>query len=160
MNHSICYFYCKEIVGLNRGGGCCTSQFWRTHAVKFDELLKVWRTLTELRTALFKFVKMRESLRTQNFGRTPNWTHKKIWTLTLTLWTHKKDYSGCSSPWQKHPNAWPHASKLPHMQRGRQRGKCTHRGLSQAAAWRTFHVPELRAKGTGRALFSCSIYAL
>jgi len=50
------------------------------HAVKFDELLKVRRTLTELRTALFKFVKMREIPRTRTFGRTSNRT-----TLVLPI---------------------------------------------------------------------------
>ena len=48
--------YCKERVGLN-WEGCCPLQFWQTHAVKFDKLLKVCRTLTELRAARFKFVK-------------------------------------------------------------------------------------------------------
>jgi hypothetical protein len=40
--------------------------------LKFDRVLQVRQTLTELRTTLFKFVKMRESLRTRTFGRTPN----------------------------------------------------------------------------------------
>jgi len=56
------------------GGGCCPLKFWQTHAVKFNDSLKVCRTLTKLRTALFKFVKMRENLRTRTFGRTSNWT--------------------------------------------------------------------------------------
>ena len=39
-------------------------------ACKFDKPLKVCRTLTKRRTALFKLVKMRESSRTQTFDRT------------------------------------------------------------------------------------------
>ena len=50
INHSTCYFYCKERVGLNWGG--LLSLAFLTHAEKFKELLKVRRTLTELRTAL------------------------------------------------------------------------------------------------------------
>ena len=49
--------------GTELGGGCCPLQFWQMHAVRFEEFLKVHRTLTELQTALFKFVEMRESLR-------------------------------------------------------------------------------------------------
>jgi hypothetical protein len=60
--------------GTELGGGCCPLQFWQTHASKFDELVKVRRTLTGLRTALFKLVKMRESLRTRAFGQTSIWT--------------------------------------------------------------------------------------
>jgi hypothetical protein len=46
----------------------------RMLCIRFDKLLKVCRTLIELRTALFKFVKMRESSRTRTFGWTSNWT--------------------------------------------------------------------------------------
>ena len=56
INHWTCYFYCKERVGLN-WGGLLSLAVWQTHAVKFDEPLKVCRTLTELRTALSRFVK-------------------------------------------------------------------------------------------------------
>jgi hypothetical protein len=41
------------------------------------------RTLTELRTALFKIVKMRKSSQTRIFGRTSNWT-----TLFVTIVAH------------------------------------------------------------------------
>ena len=51
VSRSPLYFYCKERLGLT-GGGCCPLQFWQTHAVKSDKLLKDRRTLTELRTAL------------------------------------------------------------------------------------------------------------
>ena len=38
-------------------------------AIWTDACCKVCRTLTELRTALFKFVKMRESLQTRAFNQ-------------------------------------------------------------------------------------------
>jgi len=87
INHWTCFCYCKERVGLN-GGGCCPLQFWQTHAVKFDELLKVCRTLTELRTALFKFIKLRESSQTQTFGRTLTEQPWHLHTHTNTHTTH------------------------------------------------------------------------
>ena len=54
--HWTCYFYCKERVGLN-WGGLLSLGIWHAHAVKFDELLKVRQTLTELQTALFNLLR-------------------------------------------------------------------------------------------------------
>jgi len=76
-NHCTCYLNCKERAGVNWGG-------LLSLAILTNACCKVWRTLkrlsTELRTAPFKVVRMRASLRTRTFGRTSNWT-----TLTLTV---------------------------------------------------------------------------
>jgi hypothetical protein len=84
LHHWKCYFTARKEWDWT-GGGCCPLQFWQAHAVKFKELLKVRRTLTELQTAFFKFVKKRESSRTRTFGQTSNWT-----TLPKPIWEQKK----------------------------------------------------------------------
>jgi len=66
LQRKICYFYCKERVGLNWG-------ILLSLAILTDTCCKVWRTL-KVRTAFFKFVWMRESSRTRTFSRTSNWT--------------------------------------------------------------------------------------
>ena len=83
--YKLCCFYCKEEWEWT-GGGCCSLQIWQMHAVKFHgnfEFLKIRRTLTDLRTTLFKFLKMRESTQTQTFGRTSNRTtlYPSVWVV-------------------------------------------------------------------------------